>query len=209
MILRLGKCSFRLLIGAALAYILLYVPNSILGGYWGPVAGQLKYSFGLSEPTLFLWQPYLGYRDHFNITACGVLWYPLIRIDQQYIHPSYDLNNANDEVYLFSKSNHMKWHPELLRKEKQLEMEEALWRSRCVDDPAFCLESATNFHSRTDRHFMALLLYDKFNTNALVKLQSLSNSVTSDSAHEEIGRVIKAIKTLRLTSRTEQTNGNQ
>jgi len=199
---RMGKRHFRVIIGATSAYILLYVLNSMLGGYWGPVAGQLKYSFGLSMPTLFLWQPYFGYRDYYNITACGVLWYPLIRIDQQYIHPPYDLNNTKDSVYLFFKNNHIKWHPETLRKERQIEIAKALWRSHCVEDPEFCLQSATNVQSSADTHFMALILYDKYNTNCISRLEAVANSVSSNSVNSDFAKrhvlyVIQAVNELK------------
>jgi len=196
-----NKSIVKLIGSAIVAYVLLYVPNSMLGGYWGPVAGRLMYSFGLSMPTLFLWQPYLGYRDHYNITACGVIWYPLICIDQRYIHPPYDVDITNDAAFLFSKDNHIKWHPEALRKENQLQTEKALWRSHCVEDSEFCLLSTTNFHSRMDIHFMALLIYDKYKTNAVSRLQAVADSVNSNSVYsyfdkKHVGYVFEAVNEL-------------
>jgi hypothetical protein len=199
---KMAKRPFRLIIMAAtIAYVLLYVLNSMLGGYWGPVAGNLTWSLGISMPTRFIWEPYIGYRDRYNITACGVLWYPLICLDQRYIHPSYDLNNTNDEAILFSKDNHIKWHPEAIRKQNRLQTEKGLWRNHCVEDPEFCLQSTTNLYSRMDTHFLALLIYDKYNTNAISKLQAVAesinaNSVYSDFAKRDVRKVIQAVKEL-------------
>jgi len=198
---KMAKCHFTLIMAVVFAYVLIYMLNSLLGGYWGPVAGNLRYSSGLSLPTLFLWQPRVGYRDHYDTSACGMLWYPLICIDQRFIHPPYDVANKSDAAHLFSKDNHIKWHPEALRKEKQRKTEEALWRSHCINDREFCLHSATNFHSRTDTEFLVLLLYEDYNTNAVSRLQSVANGISSNSvnsvfAKKHVGYVLQAVKEL-------------
>jgi hypothetical protein len=199
--LRMPKRRFALIVAAVLAYILMYILNSLLGGYWGPVAGNLMWSSGIAMPTRFIWEPYFGYRDRYNITTCGMLWYPLICIDQRYIHPPYDLDNANDEAILSSKDNHIKWHPEAIRKQNRLQGEKGLWRNHCVEDPEFCLQSATNLYSGRDTHFLALLLYDKYNTNAISKLQAVADSVSSNSVYSDfekrdVRKVIQEVKDL-------------
>ena len=180
-------------------YILVYIPNSKYGGYWGqPVPGGWSYTRGLSFHTAFLWQPYFGYSDNYNHTVFGLLFYPLIRIDQQCIHPPIDLANTNDAESFFSKDNHVRWHPEAIKDSRRLYMEKSVWRSECVDDREYCLQSARNFHARDDVHFISLLLLDKYGTNAVVKLQSLSEKEESSIKKRHISNVIDEIHKIEV-----------
>src|SRR5579871_6740422 len=129
------------------AYVLLYIPNSMFGGYWGqPVSGQMEYSPGLSFHSLFLWQPYFGYNDSYNKSPMGLFFFPLIFIDQNYIHRPYDFMNEDDAKVLFSDKKGIKWHPKTEEQAKEAQLDKAIWRSRCVDDAEFCLESAAKPH---------------------------------------------------------------
>ena len=85
--------------------------------------------------------------------------------------------------------------------QKQRQMEEALWRSHCVKDPQFCLQSATNIHTKMDTHFMALVLYNKYNTYAISRLQTVAASVNSNDANPQfakmhVSNVIEAVEEL-------------
>lgn len=194
------KRSFYLAVVALVIYIGIYVPNSIFGGYWGhPVAGSLQYSFGMSLPTAFLWQPYWGYADATSKSFLGFVFYPLISIDRSYVHHTKDLSNAQDEQDL--RKAGIRWHPEAVKEAEKHKTEVAAWRSRCVEDPEFCLQSAARLQSKLDTHFIALILEDKFKTNTLAKLDALATKSDWEVDKYAIAHVIKEVKNLESASR--------
>ncbi len=171
------KRSFYSLGIAAIVYVLLYIPNSMLGGYYGPVGGRTLYNFGLSMRTAYVWEPRFGYVDFHDSTALGKVLFPLVRLDQRYAHPVLDLGDKNAEARLFAGSNSVRWHPLLLQEVEDAKIRKALWRSRCFDEPEFCLESTVDFHSKADIHFMAVILCDKYQTNALRELDKFAEAL--------------------------------
>ena len=192
--LRLFRRTFNLTTLCLIIYFLLYIPNSIMGGYWGqPVSGNMYYGPGLRFHSLFLWQPYVGYCDGVNKSVFGTFFYPVICLDQHYVHASIDLFNSNDATLYFSKKSDIKWHPKTLAESKQKDLENALWRSRCVNDPDFCLQSTIDFHYKVDTHFLALLIKDRYDPNTLSVLRSLAEKMDSKSAKKNIERVIQDV----------------
>ena len=193
------KRSFYLAAVALVIYVGIYVPNSIFGGYWGhPVAGRLQYSFGMSLPTAFLWQPYWGYADGTSKSFLGVVFYPLIIMDRSYVHHSKDMSNPQDDEDLSKKG--IQWHPQAVKEAEKHKAEVAAWRSRCIEDPEFCLQSAAMIHSKLDTHFLAVILEDKFKTNALGKLEALSKKPDSEVDKYAIAHVIKEVQSLESAS---------
>jgi hypothetical protein len=169
----------------------------MFGGYWGqPVAGKWEFAPGVPMHSLFLWQPYFGYVDNYNRSPIGWLFYPAVYLDQHFVHRPYDLMNTNDADVLFSKDSHIKWHPEAIKQAKKNDMENAAWRSHCIEDPEFCLQSARDVHTRKDEHFIALSLCDKFGTNALFKLQSLSDNEKEGVTKRPIVRVMDEVQNI-------------
>jgi len=183
-------------------YLLLYIPNSIFGGYWGPVAGRMAWKSGLPISTLFLWQPFFGYSDSYNKSLLGWVYYPLILIDQNCIHHMYDITRKNDADIIFANPSQIRWNPQAEKIAKKDRLDKAIWRSHCVEDREFCLQSAENFHSSEDMHFIALLINDKYGTNALGRLQSLSEKAESEVEKKQINKVIQEVQKLN----TKQLN---
>lgn len=180
-------------------YALLYLPNSLCGGYWGlPVAGNTYFAPGMSFRSLFLWQPYFGYCDNYNESPIGLLYYPAIRFDQAYIHPGLDLLNTNDAAILFSPGHPIKWHPQTEAMAEHHHLEKAAWQSHCLDDPEFCLQSTSHVHTQSDIHFMARVLSKKYGTNALSQLQAFSTQTEPEFDQEQIAKVIDEVQNLNV-----------
>src|ERR1041384_790834 len=94
-------------------YVISFLFNTVAGGYWltPETGGSHKWSFGLSMPTLILWQPYFGYDAPNNTSIAGYIYLPLIALDRRLWHPTMDL--INDEQEIFEKINFhtIKVHP--------------------------------------------------------------------------------------------------
>ena len=188
-------------------YVITYCINSICGGYWGyPVAGMWRLS-NANLRTLFYWQPYFGYVDKYNITFCGVVWYPLIRVDQTYIHHSMDLFKQDDEERIFNDKN-IKWHPKSVAAAESQRISKCEWRSHCFDDIEFCLQSAAEVHSKRDEHFIALLLYDALNTNTLSRLNEIRRSANSGFSARRVDRVMNEVRQIVELQRLISTQIN-
>ena len=180
-------------------YVGVYVPDSLFGGYWGhPVGGTLEYSFGMSIPTVFLWQPYWGYADNAGSSWMGWFFHPLISLDRSYFHQSKDLSNQQDETDL--RNSRVQWHPEAIKEANRRMAEEAEWRRHCTEDPRFCLESAAQFHTESERHFLAALLIDKYKSNTLNELGALSERHDLEMNRRAISRVMEEVKKLESES---------
>lgn len=188
------KHSIRIVTLCVVIYILLYIPNSIFGGYWGPVFGRTKWSSAVPASTLFLWQPYYGYNDSYKKSFLGWVYLPLILIDQNYIHHPYDLTRTNDADVIFANPNRIRWNPQAEKLARKAYVEKAIWRSHCVDDSKFCLESAATVLSKKDEYFIALLIYDNYGTNAVSNLQQLSDKEESKFAKEQVIKIIHEVQ---------------
>jgi len=187
------------LIGVFLfTYVVIYICDSMLGGYWGqPVSGKMMYKPGVRMPTLYLWQPYYGYADSKDNSILGLLFYPAIYVDQHLVHRSYDLANSADAKYIFSTSSRIKWNPCSLKEAQRLYLEKALWRNRCVENQGFCLENAKSFLGKDDLHFIALLILDKYGTNAINSLQLLLEKQSVPASWKNISNVIDEINKMK------------
>lgn len=190
------KCSISIIAIFVSIYVLLYIPNSIFGGYWGPVFGRAKWASAVPASTLFLWQPYFGYSDGHKKSFLGCVYLPLILIDQNYIHHPYDLMITNDSDFIFSNQNHIRWNPKAEDAARRDYIKKAIWRSRCVDDSAFCLESSATVLSKKNEHFIVLLIYDEYGTNAVSKLQLLSDKEQSEFAKENVLKIIHEVQNI-------------
>lgn len=94
------KRKYRLLgvvLTCTAAYVVSYVVNSSLGGYWMKPERDTRdrYSFGLSMFTAFNWQPRVGYNSSFVTDAVGYFYAPLIRGDRWLLHPTHYLSNKD------------------------------------------------------------------------------------------------------------------
>lgn len=187
----------RMLGVSLVAYVLVYALNSTLGGYWGqPVAGNLGYGPGLRFHTAFLWQPRFGYRDDYDKDFLGWVFCPLIIFDQGHVHHRLDLANASDAALVFSKDKQIKWHPTSIKEGRRQVIEKALWQRACVENAEFCLKSAEVVHSKRDTHFMALLLFDAYPTNAVTKLQAFAKQSQFLFGPTNIAAVIKEVQSI-------------
>jgi hypothetical protein len=197
---RWARPTFLLLMIGIALYLALYIPNTMCGGYWGrPVSGMMEFAPGMAFHSAFLWQPRIGYEDTYNESPAGWLWSPLIHLDRRYFHRSLDLFNSDDEALIFSTNRAVKWHPKALEEAKQYKIEKAIWRSHCVEDAQFCLESALDFRSKADIHFLALLIFDRDGSNGLAKLRSSTNAhPMSEHAVRHVIEEVQAISKSRL-----------
>ncbi len=81
-----------------LIWMVLYVINSMFGGYdagvtfrgYDPETGRIRYSM------VVRWQPLYGEVKLGGITGIGIMFYPLIRLDQKFFHREYDLSKTED-----------------------------------------------------------------------------------------------------------------
>jgi len=180
-------------------YVLLYMPNSIFGGYWGPVFGRAKWASAVPASTLFLWQPYFGYSDSYEKSLVGWVYLPLILIDQNLIHHQYDITSTNDAAVIFANPSQIRWNPKAEKLARNAYIEKAIWRSHCVEDREFCLQSTKIVHSKDDVHFMALLIYDRYGTNAVDTLKkSISEKSESEFGKKQVFNVIQEMQSLNM-----------
>lgn len=182
------------IIALIVGYVSLYVINSECGGYWGcPVGGRIEATAGVRYNSVFLWQPRLGYADGHESTFFGVLFYPLIKIDQDCFHTSLDLFETNSAFLMFSGSNHVKWNPRSLE-EARLELEEkSAWREKCLTNADYCIRSVAVPHSREDIHVIAVNLFRLYGTNAVAILESNMCLAKTSIASQHIAHVVEEL----------------
>jgi hypothetical protein len=99
--LRYGVPTFKVIIGLVCIYCVIYIVNSIAGGYWlKPVRdGDTGKLYGVPLTTAYLWQPAYGYCSRGQVSALGRVFYPLIIIDQHFVHQTqYHDNDFNEWV---------------------------------------------------------------------------------------------------------------
>lgn len=79
-----------------LVYVLVYIANSSCGGYWWPFEHRDGFEwhspyFLTPLPHTILWQPRYGHLAYHHSDALGLLFFPLIRLDQALAHPTIDI----------------------------------------------------------------------------------------------------------------------
>jgi hypothetical protein len=186
------------LCGGVTAYIVIYVINSVCGGYW-PYAAAGRYSWGGVMPihSAFLWQPYFGYVDKYNTSPAGYVFYPMILCDQRWAHPTLDL--FKDESLIFPGTNacRVKWHPIGVRKAEEEKKQASLRIERMARDPQYCLEQVVSAHG-FETHLIAMVLFDKYGIQSIRLLADKMHVAQSERevlgyyrTIEEIGRLSK------------------
>ena len=182
------------------AYLSLYTINSSCGGYWPwPVAGN--YTLGGASPLhkAFMWQPYYGYVDNFNKSAVGYVFYPAIHCDRLWFHPTLDLFSDYEKIFPGTNSPSLKWHPVGVRIAKEKENEKAIITVEMIKHPELCLEQA-KYGLRSERHLFALLLFDKYGTEAVEKASALASkahdagSESRERAYDKLADEIRSLE---------------
>lgn len=89
------------------AYLVSYAVLSFFGGYWLVNSGRIR-PLGLAIDDTFIWQPRFGMlypfrtggdENTFHFDAVGLLYFPLVRLDQTFFHPSRPyLTFENDDL---------------------------------------------------------------------------------------------------------------
>lgn len=81
--------------------MIVYAGNSMMGGYSLFPETLRRFdsnSNAISYKVVVNWQPRYGEVSAAHRTFLGILFYPLVRIDQRFIHKGYDLLNPEDEA---------------------------------------------------------------------------------------------------------------
>lgn len=97
------------------AYLISYVVNTSLGGYYmvpeRDGKNRLFFENGFSMSDTILWQPNMGYYAPFKSDIIGVLYSPLIHLDREYWHTTLYITNPDDEKVIMNLDvEHM--HPD-------------------------------------------------------------------------------------------------
>src|SRR3954467_2231019 len=79
-------------------YLIAYIANSSLGGYWLEPARDGRHRFvpefgGLSLTDAIMWQPRLGHCALGRLDGTGLFFAPLIQIDQRCFHKTHYLSD--------------------------------------------------------------------------------------------------------------------
>jgi len=117
---RITKWLARILSGVLGLYLLTYVVNSVLGGYWLAPGTDGQHRFaeelgGLSIADAIIWQPRFGHCCLGHLDRAGVFFVPLIQIDQRYVHKTHYITDPNYEAWI-RKLPRLKVHPEFRQK---------------------------------------------------------------------------------------------
>lgn len=102
---RIIKWSARILWGVLGLYLLAYVLNSSLGGYWLAPGRDGRDRFapqfgGLSIADAIMWQPRFGHCCLGHLDRAGVFFVPLIQIDQRYVHKTHHITDPDYEAWI-------------------------------------------------------------------------------------------------------------
>jgi hypothetical protein len=102
-------------------FVATYIPNSFFGGYWlvPERDGRDRYSFGLSMTTAIMWQPRWGHESLGRWDYLGAVYWPLIRFDRKFVHPTIYLSDdaGYEKINRLSASQvHPHWRDEFLTK---------------------------------------------------------------------------------------------
>jgi hypothetical protein len=101
------------------AYLGVYAVLSATGGYVEESSGEIRWSFGLSVPDVLVWQPRFGRgysvksasgTDEWSCDAIGWIYYPVMVLDQQHIHPTIRFRDGNGVIAVADVS-HVRMHP--------------------------------------------------------------------------------------------------
>ena len=99
-------------IAALITYFGSYVLLSASGGYVQTRSGDVRMSYGLSTSDVLVWQPRfgmgstlrtLGGQTEWNCDALGLLYHPLMAVDQRFVHRTIR--------FLTIEKNHLVWSP--------------------------------------------------------------------------------------------------
>ena len=188
------------------AYLLVYAMDSVTGGYWPwPEAGNHYWGeSGLPMHTAFFWQPYLGYADNYNATVLGSFFKPAIYCDRQWVHRTLDLSNTNDEHRIFTTNDLAKprWHPVGVRIAEKEEQEKAVKVNAMLKNVDLYVQSPEDY-SRTWRHAIGALLFNKYGTNAIAILEARKVEMM------ETNSAYLFIATNRLDQMIEEIHANE
>jgi hypothetical protein len=86
-------------------YVLAYAVNSSLGGYWLAPARDGRDRFapefgGLSITDAIMWQPRFGRCSLGDLDRPGVLFVPLIQIDQRHFHKTHYITDPDYDAWI-------------------------------------------------------------------------------------------------------------
>jgi hypothetical protein len=107
------------ILGSVLSlYLLAYILNSSLGGYWLAPARDGRDRFapefgGMSITDAIMWQPRFGHWCLGHLDRAGVFFVPLIQIDQRYFHKTHYITDPNYEAWI-RRLPRSKVHPTFL-----------------------------------------------------------------------------------------------
>lgn len=95
----------RILSSVLILYLLAYVLNSSLGGYWLAPGRDGRDRFapefgGLSMTDAIMWQPRFGHCSLGHLDRAGVFFGLLIEIDQRYVHKTHYITDPNYEAWI-------------------------------------------------------------------------------------------------------------
>jgi hypothetical protein len=112
---RITKWLARILWGALGLYLLTYVVNSLLGGYWLAPGRDGQHRFtpefgGLSIADAIMWQPRFGHCCLGHADRLGVFFVPLIQLDQRYFHKTRYIVDPDYDTWL-RRLSRSKVHP--------------------------------------------------------------------------------------------------
>lgn len=98
----------------ACCYAALYVGNSLAGGYWLQPVRDGKHVWALSGFSMHdavQWQPRFGYVEKYNKDHIGIFFYPLLRLDQKFWHPTRYVSDEGDFHWLSKDMPVSQVHP--------------------------------------------------------------------------------------------------
>jgi hypothetical protein len=81
-----------------LGYVVLYALDAALGGYDPHYTsdGRNQYTSGLLVHDCIMWQPRFGcYYNDYRYDAIGIAFYPLIRLDRDFVHKTHRIADAD------------------------------------------------------------------------------------------------------------------
>jgi hypothetical protein len=100
--------------GVPVAYVLLYLLNAAFGGYdphWTS-DGRWRYESGLLMHDCIMWQPRFGsYYNEYRHDLLGLAFYPLLQLDQRYIHKTHSLEEDDSFVKWVNSLTDADIHP--------------------------------------------------------------------------------------------------
>lgn len=91
-----------------IVYVISYVINSNVGGYWrNPESDGSHSVLGVELKTALLWQPRFGYHSKTKTDILGAFYMPLIWVDRMVFHQTKYLNQLDT----WTNAGLTKFHP--------------------------------------------------------------------------------------------------